>query len=92
MNTCISRWVGACALSLLAWQTASAQVGKSVTIVDANIATDAQLSAIPQLTPAQRTRPPVASVLPRTEHRPGACCPQKQTPGGYAAAGDEGKP
>jgi DNA uptake protein ComE-like DNA-binding protein len=31
---------------------ATAQVGKSVTIVDANIATEQQLSAIPQLTPA----------------------------------------
>jgi DNA uptake protein ComE-like DNA-binding protein len=31
---------------------ASAQVGKSVTIVDANAATEAQLSAVPQLTPA----------------------------------------
>jgi DNA uptake protein ComE-like DNA-binding protein len=31
---------------------ASAQVGKSVTIVDANVATEQQLSAIPQLTPA----------------------------------------
>ena len=31
---------------------ASAQVGKSVTIVDANAATEQQLSAIPQLTPA----------------------------------------
>jgi DNA uptake protein ComE-like DNA-binding protein len=30
----------------------SAQVGKSVTIVDANVATEQQLSAIPQLTPA----------------------------------------
>ncbi len=30
----------------------SAQVGKSVTIVDANAATEQQLSAIPQLTPA----------------------------------------
>jgi DNA uptake protein ComE-like DNA-binding protein len=30
----------------------SAQVGKSVTIVDANVATEEQLSAIPQLTPA----------------------------------------
>ena len=31
---------------------AAAQVGKSVTIVDANIATERQLTAIPQLTPA----------------------------------------
>ena len=31
---------------------AAAQVGKSVTIVDANAATEQQLSAIPQLTPA----------------------------------------
>ena len=31
---------------------ASAQVGKSVTIVDANAATEQQLTAIPQLTPA----------------------------------------
>lgn len=31
---------------------AAAQVGKSVTIVDANAATEPQLSAIPQLTPA----------------------------------------
>jgi DNA uptake protein ComE-like DNA-binding protein len=30
----------------------AAQVGKSVTIVDANVATEQQLSAIPQLTPA----------------------------------------
>jgi DNA uptake protein ComE-like DNA-binding protein len=30
----------------------SAQVGKSVTIVDVNVATEQQLSAIPQLTPA----------------------------------------
>jgi DNA uptake protein ComE-like DNA-binding protein len=30
---------------------ASAQVGKSVTIVDANVATEQQLAAIPQLTP-----------------------------------------
>jgi DNA uptake protein ComE-like DNA-binding protein len=30
----------------------SAQVGKSVTIVDANVATEQQLSSIPQLTPA----------------------------------------
>ena len=32
--------------------TALAQVGKSVSIVDANVATEQQLSAIPQLTPA----------------------------------------
>jgi DNA uptake protein ComE-like DNA-binding protein len=32
--------------------SASAQVGKSVTIVDANIATEQELSALPQLTPA----------------------------------------
>ena len=32
--------------------TVLAQVGKSVTIVDANVATEQQLSAIPQLTPA----------------------------------------
>jgi DNA uptake protein ComE-like DNA-binding protein len=31
---------------------ASAQVGKSVTIVDVNVATEQQISAIPQLTPA----------------------------------------
>ena len=31
---------------------ASAQVGRSVTIVDANVATEQQLSAIPQLTPS----------------------------------------
>jgi hypothetical protein len=32
--------------------TTLAQVGKSVTIVDANIATEQQLAAIPQLSPA----------------------------------------
>jgi DNA uptake protein ComE-like DNA-binding protein len=36
----------------VALPSASAQVGKSVTIVDANVATEQQLSAIPQLTPA----------------------------------------
>jgi DNA uptake protein ComE-like DNA-binding protein len=51
MKTHVGRLAGAIALSLLAWQPASAQVGKSVTIVDANIATEQQLSAIPQLTP-----------------------------------------
>ena len=38
-------------VTLVAWQPAHAQVGKPVTIVDANIATEQQLSAIPQLTP-----------------------------------------
>ena len=37
---------------VVAGSIASAQVGKSVTIVDANAATEQQLSAIPQLTPA----------------------------------------
>ena len=37
---------------VIASPTALAQVGKSVTIVDANVATEQQLSAIPQLTPA----------------------------------------
>jgi DNA uptake protein ComE-like DNA-binding protein len=37
---------------VLAVSTASAQVGKSVTIVDANVATEQQLTAIPHLTPA----------------------------------------
>ena len=36
----------------LAPAPASAQVGKPVTIVDANAATEPQLSAIPELTPA----------------------------------------
>ena len=36
----------------LAPAPASAQVGKPVTIVDANVATEPQLSAIPELTPA----------------------------------------
>jgi DNA uptake protein ComE-like DNA-binding protein len=44
--------LAAAALVTVAPPTALAQVGKSVTIVDANIATEQQLSAIPQLTPA----------------------------------------
>jgi DNA uptake protein ComE-like DNA-binding protein len=46
--------VGLVAASLvgLASLPAGAQVGKSVTIVDANAATEQQLAAIPQLTPA----------------------------------------
>ena len=42
----------AAAMCLAAPPLVRAQVGKSVTIVDANVATEAQLSAIPQLTPA----------------------------------------
>jgi DNA uptake protein ComE-like DNA-binding protein len=44
--------VVAASLVALATAPAMAQVGKSVTIVDANIATEQQLTAIPQLTPA----------------------------------------
>jgi DNA uptake protein ComE-like DNA-binding protein len=44
------------ALAAATWlavaSTAAGQVGKPVTIVDANVATEQQLSAIPQLTPA----------------------------------------
>ena len=42
----------AASLVALATAPAAAQVGKSVTIVDANVATEQQLTAIPQLTPA----------------------------------------
>jgi DNA uptake protein ComE-like DNA-binding protein len=44
--------VAAASLSALVPPPAAAQVGKSVTIVDANAATEPQLSAITQLTPA----------------------------------------
>jgi DNA uptake protein ComE-like DNA-binding protein len=44
--------VAAVSLFALAPPLATAQVGKSVTIVDGNAATEQQLSAIPQLTPA----------------------------------------
>jgi DNA uptake protein ComE-like DNA-binding protein len=50
----------AAALVVLGPARATAQVGKAVTIVDANAATEQQLSAIPQLTPAL-----VKSVLAR---------------------------
>jgi DNA uptake protein ComE-like DNA-binding protein len=52
--------LAAAALVVLAPARATAQVGKPVTIVDANAATEQQLSAIPQLTPAV-----VKSVLAR---------------------------
>jgi DNA uptake protein ComE-like DNA-binding protein len=52
--------LAAASLLVLASPPAAAQVGKSVTIVDANAATEQQLSAIPQLTPAL-----VKSVLAR---------------------------
>ena len=42
----------AATIFLTAPASTSAQAGKSVTIVDANVATEQQLSAIPQLTPA----------------------------------------
>ena len=45
-------WVLVVSCLALAPATVSAQVGKPVTIVDANAATEQQLSAIPQLTPA----------------------------------------
>jgi DNA uptake protein ComE-like DNA-binding protein len=60
--------VGLVATSLvgLASLPAGAQVGKPVTIVDANAATDQQLAAIPQLTPALAkgivSRRPFASI------------------------------
>ena len=60
--------VGLVATSLvgLASLPAGAQVGKPVTIVDANAATDQQLAAIPQLTPALakgiESRRPFASI------------------------------
>ena len=60
--------VGLVAASLvgLASLPAGAQVGKPVTIVDANAATDQQLAAIPQLTPALAkgivSRRPFASI------------------------------
>lgn len=44
--------VAAASFFTVAISPAAAQVGKSVTIVDANAATEQQLAAIPQLTPA----------------------------------------
>ena len=54
MNCSHSLVAAALAATFVAVATSptSAQVGKSVTIVDANVATEQQLSAIPQLTPA----------------------------------------
>jgi DNA uptake protein ComE-like DNA-binding protein len=56
----ISAALAAATFLAVATASTSAQVGKSVTIVDANVATEQQLSAVPQLTP-----PLVKTILAR---------------------------
>jgi DNA uptake protein ComE-like DNA-binding protein len=51
-HTFVTAALAAATLTLAMPSPAAAQVGKAVTVVDANAATEAQLAAIPQLTPA----------------------------------------